>query len=328
MEWFVASPLTEFILSKNELIPIFEISEYVEGEILPGFDITKREYVFRDHIWAGGVSEHENNKYYRTNVCIYECTETKKQVVIKITPFTETEEINMIEHITRNKRYLIEYKVFVDVKIAYKAKPASSKAKTLKPENYNCIVMEWGGPTLHTLKKTLPNTKKADIMEKVAKMCETLLKQKLCYMDMKPSNIVYDELTDTVKFIDFGGVSHTNEKNTCSTYPLHTHMSGTNLIAQEKTVVYGLGALHAIFVELEDEYPFRYIDYGNENKLSSEEKKAIEEKASTTLIEHIKGLVDKKENIVLRILYKNTLLYQNKIEYITHLFNKLRGDYA
>jgi hypothetical protein len=78
----------------------------------------------------------------------------------------------------------------------------------------------------------------------LAKMCKRLYAHGLAYFDLKVQNVLVDVVkgSTSVLFCDFGSLAKVGE-SASATYPPPSFPLGTHVLANEASVLHGLGAL-------------------------------------------------------------------------------------
>jgi hypothetical protein len=298
-------PTDTFQKSGPKRIPIFSIKSSADSLV---------EYVFRSRLSEGGQAAHP---YEENTVSIYYCEKEDDVIVVKTSPYTEVEEVNIIKHIS-NCPHVTSTRVLVDACVGYIAEKFDAKNKEgVHPKYFNCVLMEHGGATLERAKYMLPKEQKIIALIHLAKMCKTLLEYRLCYLDLKPANITFDKTTHEMRFIDYGSIALEGDANGCATYPPFKQPKGVNIVGNAQNVIYGIGMMFIFLATTETEKTYRYIVVSP--KLKKTEQAHIEHTASQGTLQHITQLINKTECRISQQILKNTLLKPTSIDNIVCL---------
>jgi hypothetical protein len=109
------------------------------------------------------------------------------------------------------------------------------------PDNYSVVVMPKLGAGLEF--QDAPQLGTAlTILLAVTRQCAGLLAHGFAYTDLKPANVL--DLGDgNVLLCDYGGLSVACNSNATATYPPPEAPRGVSVLASERSITYGLGAL-------------------------------------------------------------------------------------
>jgi serine/threonine protein kinase len=213
-------------------------------------------------------------------VAVYKCTTLDVCICIKTTPYTEHEEVYDIYHI--NSVMSESTLCITPAYVAYNALlPETGVA--IQPLHFNAIVMPFYPYTLH---KTIPVllADKIQCILQITRQCINLYHLGYCYLDIKPANIVRTHTMGEYLLIDYGSLRCIGATDGQATFPPPCYPSGTNVRADEGSVVYGIGVLLVAVLQssLFDARQFMYENVANRTAARNVERKILNAAASAT----------------------------------------------
>jgi hypothetical protein len=137
------------------------------------------------------------------------------------------------------------------------------------PRHYSVVIMHYGGQPLTTLKIDGSSDKVMFVTRGVAASCLRLFENGFVYVDMKPANVVYfGPNYDAIRLslCDYGALAQIGATDALATYPPPEHPYGTDVHANERAVVYGLGVLLVCLYTDDLEYELRFMNKSRSKK--------------------------------------------------------------
>lgn len=292
-------------------------------------------YIFLRCLYAASDGETIDNA-----VSMYCSEKTKRVVVLKTLPASETEELEVVQELSRSKspRSTLDASPdltsmkrarvidcnetaknetrarLVAAHVAYQAQRSetSSRSNKTEPRDYNAILMPYAGTQLRHMQRTMTQDEVINVVLMVARTCKALLAEGWVYVDLKASNIVLDAERRPM-LVDYGSIYKVGTTYACATYPPPNRPHGTGVPASESIVVYGLGVLLASVVQSFDcERGFRFVKC----KKTLAEKTRREEfrKAADGLRRAASELIENAVSPALREVYIRSIIVQSSLE--------------
>lgn len=165
-------------------------------------------------------------------------------VVLKTLPYDDnTSESEKVEQINALGSNVLG--TMVQARVVHQAKKKSFGEK-LEPRHFTAVAMDHGGVTLddYNFGNDYTPGHALLLLLVLAKMCKRLYAHGLAYLDLKVQNVLVDVVkgSTSVLFCDFGSLAKVGE-SASATYPPPSFPLGTHVLANEASVLHGLGAL-------------------------------------------------------------------------------------
>lgn len=262
-------------VTSEDTFPVFHVCD----------SVASKSFEFLAIVWGGQTGD--------TSVAVYQCVETQQRIVVKSIPNTRgrnepTDEpfnIKWVQQLGLDTDF-VQARVVFSIDVAAPAFLPGSTDSTLAART-TVIVMQYGGVSMERVSIVFGPPRPGGLdprvlmLHKVAFMCKRLFDAGMAYVDLKPSNLLYsDACTDNCKtqqrslatgefcggrimFCDYGAVALVGTTNGAVTYPVPEMPSGVDVLADERAVLHGLGALLVGFV---DRLKLRSIVFVNSRK--------------------------------------------------------------
>jgi serine/threonine protein kinase len=201
-------------------VPIYVVRNRYTGE----------HFIFKSSI--SGARQQNGTPH----VAHYVGARSGERIIVKALPHDEASyEENIITRREHECRVLM-----VPARIAHKAVIPSIGAE-VSAQNYTVVLMPYYGEPLSRA-SNLQHLPALGVVYEVSQKCADLLELGLAYTDMKPANVLFFE-DRGVSLCDYGSLVPVGANDGSATYPPPEYPRGTNVPANEASVVYGLGAL-------------------------------------------------------------------------------------
>jgi serine/threonine protein kinase len=222
-------------------VPIYTLRNRFTGE----------HFVFKCLISGGG------RQVGAPYVAQYVGARSGERIIVKALPHDEAsyEEVIILQRENECQELM------VPARIAHRA-VIPKEGDTPSAHNYTIVLMPYYGEPLSRV-SNLQHLPALGIVYEISKKCMDLLEIGLAYTDMKPANVLFLEGRG-VSLCDYGGLAPVGSKDGSATYPPPEYPRGTNVPANEASVVYGLGALMVCLCFPSFERSLRYIPAANE----------------------------------------------------------------